>query len=243
MFKDQYIFESEPFTKYFCSNRAHLPITDQGHTEWICLLLAPSHPAQPQTTTAGVSALTPSTLSNSGTSDDQPSYCGGNSPEVESEDPCLSWDCHILALPLKSWKDHFSSGPLSNLWDDQRTVLLLLLRPVVSSSLRPRRRQPTRLPRPWDSPRKNTGGGCHFLLQCMKVNSESEVAHLCQRTVIGSKCGSDGKASAYNAGDLGSIPELGRSPGSIPGSSVHGIFQARILEWVTISFPRRVGHD
>ena len=76
----------------------------------------------------------------------------------------------------------------------------------------------------------------------MKVNSESEVAHLCQRTMIGSKCGSDSKASACNAGDLGSVPELGRSPGSIPGSSVHGIFQARILEWVTISFPRRVGH-
>ena len=40
-------------------------------------------------------------------------------------------------------------------------------------------RQPTRLPRPWDSPGKNTGVGCHFLLQCMKVKSESEVAQLC----------------------------------------------------------------
>ena len=47
---------------------------------------------------------------------------------------------------------------------------------VVSDSLRPQRRQPTRLPRPWDSPGKNTGVGCHFLLQCMKVKSESEVA-------------------------------------------------------------------
>ena len=44
-------------------------------------------------------------------------------------------------------------------------------------TLRPHRRQPTRLPRPWDSPGKNTGVGCHFLLQCMKVKSESEVAH------------------------------------------------------------------
>ena len=47
---------------------------------------------------------------------------------------------------------------------------------VVSDSLRPRRWQPTRFPHPWDSPGKNTGVGCHFLLQCMKVKSESEVA-------------------------------------------------------------------
>src|SRR5574341_720871 len=50
---------------------------------------------------------------------------------------------------------------------------------VVSNSVRPHRWQPTRLPHPWDSPGKNTGVGCHFLLQCMKVKSESEVAHLC----------------------------------------------------------------
>ena len=49
----------------------------------------------------------------------------------------------------------------------------------MSDSVRPHRRQPTRLPRPWDSPGKNTGGGCHFLLQCMKVKSESEVAQSC----------------------------------------------------------------
>ena len=46
---------------------------------------------------------------------------------------------------------------------------------VVSDSVRPHRRQPTRLPRPWDSPGKSTGVGCHFLLQCTKVKSESEV--------------------------------------------------------------------
>ena len=45
--------------------------------------------------------------------------------------------------------------------------------------MRPRRWQPTRLPRPWDSPGKNTGVGCHFLLQCMKVKSENEVAQSC----------------------------------------------------------------
>ena len=50
---------------------------------------------------------------------------------------------------------------------------------VVSDSVRPHRWQPTRLPRPWDSPGKNTGVGCHFLLQCMQVKSESEVAQLC----------------------------------------------------------------
>ena len=50
---------------------------------------------------------------------------------------------------------------------------------VVSDSAWPHRRQPTRLPRPWGSPGKNTGVGCHFLLQCMKVKSESEVAQSC----------------------------------------------------------------
>ena len=49
----------------------------------------------------------------------------------------------------------------------------------MSDSMRPHRRQPTRLPHPWDSPGKNTGVGCHFLLQCMKVKSESEVAQSC----------------------------------------------------------------
>ena len=47
----------------------------------------------------------------------------------------------------------------------------------MSDSVRPHRRQPTRLPCPWDSPGKNTGVGCHFLLQCIKVKSESEAAH------------------------------------------------------------------
>ena len=49
----------------------------------------------------------------------------------------------------------------------------------MSDTVRPHRRQPTRLPRPWDSPGKNTGGGCHFILQCMKVKSESEVTQSC----------------------------------------------------------------
>ena len=49
----------------------------------------------------------------------------------------------------------------------------------MSDSVRPHRQQPMRLPCPWDSPGKNTAVGCHFLLQCMKVKSESEVAQSC----------------------------------------------------------------
>ena len=78
---------------------------------------------------------------------------------------------------------------------------------VVSDSVRPQRRRPTRLPRPWDSPGKNTAVGCHFLLQGMKVKSESEVTQSC--------------LTLHNPMDC-----------SLPGSSVHGIFQARVLEWV-----------
>ena len=81
---------------------------------------------------------------------------------------------------------------------------------VVSDSVRPHRRQPTRLPRPWDSPGKNTGVGCHFLLQRMKVKSESEVAQLCPTFRDPMDC-------------------------SPPGFSVHGIFQAGVLEWAAIS--------
>ena len=81
---------------------------------------------------------------------------------------------------------------------------------VVSDSVRPHRWQPTRLPRPWDSPGKNTGVGCHFLLQCMKVKSEREVAQSC----------------------LTLLDPMGYS---LPGSSIHGIFQARLLEWGAIA--------
>ena len=84
---------------------------------------------------------------------------------------------------------------------------------VVSNSVRPHRRQPTRLPRPWDSPGKNTGAGCHFLLQCMKGKSESEVVQSCPTLRDPMVC-------------------------SLPGSSVHGIFQARILEWGAIVFSK-----
>ena len=81
----------------------------------------------------------------------------------------------------------------------------------MSDSVRPQRGQPTRLPRPWDSPGKNTGVGCHVLLQCMKVKSESEVAQSCPTLSDPMDC-------------------------NLPGFSVHGICQARVLEWGAIAF-------
>ena len=81
-------------------------------------------------------------------------------------------------------------------------------------SVQPHRWQPTRLLHPWDSPGKNTGVGCNSLLQHMKVKSESEIAQLCP--------------TLHDAMDC-----------SPPGSSVHGIFQARVLEWGAIVFSKR----
>ena len=81
----------------------------------------------------------------------------------------------------------------------------------MSNSVQPHGWQPTRLCHPWDSPGKNTGVGCHFLLQCMKVKSESEVIQLCPTLRDPMNC-------------------------SLPGSSVHGIFQARELEWCATAF-------
>ena len=81
----------------------------------------------------------------------------------------------------------------------------------MSDSVRPHRRKPTRLPHPWDSPGKNTGVGCHFLFQCMKVKSESEVTQSCPTLSNPMDC-------------------------SLPGSFIHGIFQARVLEWGAVAF-------
>ena len=82
-------------------------------------------------------------------------------------------------------------------------------------SVQPHRGQPTRFSRPWDSPGKNTGVGCHFLFQCMKVKSESEVAQLRLTLCDPMDC-------------------------SLPSSSIHGIFQARILEWSAIAFYKEI---
>ena len=80
----------------------------------------------------------------------------------------------------------------------------------MSDSVRPHSRQPTSLLCPWDSPDKNTGVGCHFLLQCRKVKSESEVTQSCPTLCDPMDC-------------------------SLPDSCIHGIFQARVLEWVAIA--------
>ena len=75
--------------------------------------------------------------------------------------------------------NNFTFPFFESLWIMDRCCCCCYVTSVVSNSVRPHRRQPTRLRRPWDSPGKNTGVGCHFLLQCMKVKSESEVAQLC----------------------------------------------------------------
>ena len=88
----------------------------------------------------------------------------------------------------------------------------------MSDPVQPHRRQPTRLPHPWDSLGKNTGVGCHFLLQCMKVKSGSEVTQSCPTLSDPTDC-------------------------SPPGSSIHGIFQARVLEWGATAFSRYISEE
>ena len=111
-----------------------------------------------------------------------------------------------------SRQEYWSGVPFPSL--ASATLLLLLLLSCFSRvrlCVRPHRRRPTRLPGPWDSPGKNTGVGCHFLLQCMTMKSESEVAQSCPTLSNPMDC-------------------------SLPGSSIHGIFQARVLEWGAITF-------
>ena len=90
--------------------------------------------------------------------------------------------------------------------------------PLAKPKMRPHRWQPIRLPHPWDSPGKNPGVGCHFLLQRMKVKSEGEVAQSCPTLSDSMDC-------------------------SPPGSSIHGIFQARVLEWGAIAFSKKDLND
>ena len=122
----------------------------------------------------------------------------------------------------------------------------------------PHRRQPTRLPCPWDSPGKNTGVGCHFLLQCMKVKSESEVARRVQLLATPwtaahqspPSMDSPGKNTGVGCHFLlqcmkvkseSKVAQSCPTPSdpmdcSLPGSSIHRIFQARVLEWGAIAF-------
>ena len=108
----------------------------------------------------------------------------------------------ILLRPMKAQ---------GNLRVYQLLLLLLLSHFSCVRLCATHRWQPTRLPSPWDFPGKNNGVGCHFLLQCMKMKSESEVAQSCPTLSDPMDC-------------------------SLPGSSIHGIFQARVLEWVAIAF-------
>ena len=123
--------------------------------------------------------------------------CGGY---ISTRTPSFCYHLLSAFFPLVYW-------PVLSL------LLLLLLNhfSCVRPSVWPHRRQPTRLRRPWDSPGKNTGVGCHFLLQRMKVKSESEVAQ--------------SSPTLHDTMDC-----------SPPGSSAHGIFQARVLEWGAIAF-------
>ena len=99
---------------------------------------------------------------------------------------------------------------------DRKEVTAIAAAKLLQScpTLRPHRWQPTRLPRPWDSPGKNTGVGCHFLLPCTKVKSENEVTQSCPTLSDPMDC-------------------------SLPGSSIHGICQARVLEWGAIVFSEK----
>ena len=115
------------------------------------------------------------------------------------------YSCHLFLIPSASVRS---------------LQFLSLIEPifawnVVSDSVQPHRWQPNRLPHPWDSPGKNTGVGCHFLFQFMKVKSESEVAQSCPTV-------------------------CDHMDWNLPGCSVHGIFQARVLEWGAIAFSGNV---
>ena len=114
------------------------------------------------------------------------------------------------ALKVNFFKDYYL----------QWNILWLLLLLLLSSFSRVRlcatpETAAHQAPRPWDSPGKNTGVGCHFLLQRMKVKSESEVVQSCLTLCDPMDC-------------------------SLPGSSIHGIFQARVLEWGAIAFSENI---
>ena len=131
--------------------------------------------------------------------------------------------CVCVCIAASLYNQMMLFGPRRQLWDlllQYPCYLLLLLSRFSRVQLcatpsggahQAATWQPTRLSCPWDSPGKNTGVGCHFLLQCMKVKSESEVAQSCPTLSNPMDC-------------------------SLPGSSVHGIFQARGLEWGAIAF-------
>ena len=119
--------------------------------------------------------------------------------DASHESTLLGWPKSVFGL-LKT-RTHFLANPVD------AAAKLLQSCPTLCDP----RQKPTRLPRPWDSPGKNTGVGCHFPLQCMRVKSESEVSQSCSTLGDPMDC-------------------------SLPGSSIHGILQARTLEWGAAAF-------
>ena len=143
-----------------------------------------------------------------------------------TQDPCgdgtvLHTDCvsvHMLVVVSHhSFARCYHLGKLCKGHKDFSVLFLAAAAAAAAKSLhscptlRPHRQQPTRLHRPWDSPGKNTGVGCHFFRQYMKVKSESEVVQSCPIFSDPVNC-------------------------SLSGFSVHGIFEARVLERVAIAF-------
>ena len=129
------------------------------------------------------------------------------------KDTCTSTFIAALFTIAMTWKQPKcpSTDEWIKLWYIYTMEYSAAAAAAKSDSVQPHRQQPTRLLCPWDSPGKNTEVGCHLLLQCMKVKSEREVAQSCPTLWDPMDC-------------------------SLPGSSVHGIFQARVLEWVAIAF-------
>ena len=138
----------------------------------------------------------------------------GEAPWKQILEYCFYWSEECISNNSETWGTFSGYGRIWYPWKDPPAAAAAAAAAKSRQScltLRPYRQQPTRLPCPWDSPGKNTGVGCHFLLQCMKVKSESEVAQLCLTLSDPVDC-------------------------SLPGSSIHGIFQARVLEWVPLPF-------
>ena len=112
--------------------------------------------------------------------------------------PILCWECKFVQPLCEQYGGSLLRLPLLSSFSHVRLCAALEM-------------AAHQVPHPGDSPGKNTGVGCHFLLQCMKVKSESEVTQSCPTPSDPMDC-------------------------SLPGSSIHGIFQARVLEWVATTF-------
>ena len=136
--------------------------------------------------------------------------CPWDSPDKNTRVRCHALLQGIKPTSLTSLHWQADSLPLA---PPDSTYILLLSHFSRVRLCATHRQQPTRLPCPWDSPDKNTGVGCHFLLQRVKVKSESEVTQSCRTLRNPMDC-------------------------SPPGSPIHGTFQARVLEWVAITFSR-----